>query len=89
MPDSSHPSGSHHRPAHSGADAEPRDGVQDEPEEKLAEASLMSHLLELRSRFLKAGGAVILVFICLVPFAQRIFEAVARPLMAQLPAGPP
>lgn len=56
-------------------------------DEKLAEGSLMSHLLELRSRLLKAGAGVLAVFICLVPFAQQVFQTVARPLMAQLPEG--
>lgn len=58
----------------------------DTPEE-LPEASLMSHLLELRSRLLKAVGSVLAVFLCLLPFTQRVFEAVARPLMSQLPKG--
>ena len=58
----------------------------DAPEE-LPEASLMSHLLELRSRLLKAVGAVLAVFLCLLPFTQQVFEAVARPLMSQLPKG--
>ena len=57
-----------------------------EPEE-LEEATLISHLIELRSRLLKASVAVLVVFICLVPFAQRIFSAVAEPLMRQLPEG--
>lgn len=47
----------------------------------------MSHLLELRSRLMKAMGAVLAVFLCLVPFAGLVFEAVSRPLMAQLPSG--
>lgn len=55
--------------------------------EHLAEASLMSHLLELRSRLLKGGGAILAVFLCLLPFTQRIFEAVAQPLMSRLPKG--
>jgi len=55
--------------------------------ETLAEASLMSHLLELRSRLLKAGGAVLAVFVCLLPFSRRIFSAVSSPLMSKLPAG--
>jgi len=55
--------------------------------EELPEASLMSHLLELRSRLLKAVGAVLAVFLCLLPFTQQVFEAVARPLMSQLPKG--
>ncbi len=56
-------------------------------EEKLEEASLISHLIELRSRLLRAGLAVLAVFVCLVPFAQRIFTTVADPLMAKLPEG--
>ncbi len=43
------------------------------PEEQLAEGTLMSHLLELRSRIMKAVLAVIAVFLCLVPFANRVF----------------
>ncbi len=62
------------------------DNHADSPEQ-LPEASLMSHLLELRSRLLKAGGAVLGVFVCLLPFTQKVFEAVARPLVAQLPKG--
>jgi sec-independent protein translocase protein TatC len=58
----------------------------DSPEE-LPEASLMSHLLELRSRLMKAMGAVLALFLCLLPFTGQVFEAVSRPLMAQLPAG--
>lgn len=55
--------------------------------EELEEATLISHLIELRSRLLKSSVAVLLVFICLVPFAQEIFTAVAGPLMRQLPEG--
>lgn len=58
----------------------------DAPEE-LPEASLMSHLLELRSRLLKAVGGILAAFLCLLPFTQEVFEAVARPLMSQLPVG--
>ena len=56
-------------------------------EETLEEASLISHLIELRSRLMKAGAAVLAVFVCLVPFAQDIFTMVADPLMAKLPEG--
>lgn len=58
-----------------------------EPEEKLEEATLMSHLIELRDRLLRSVAAVLVVFLCLAPFAGRIFTIVARPLMNQLPAG--
>ena len=63
------------------------DDHHEEAREQLPEASLMSHLLELRSRLLKAFGAVLVVLLCLLPFTQRVFEAVARPLMSQLPQG--
>lgn len=56
-------------------------------EEDLEEATLISHLVELRSRLLKASLAILAIFVCLVPFAQQIFTAIATPLMAQLPEG--
>jgi sec-independent protein translocase protein TatC len=62
-------------------------GDQHEPEEQLEEATLMSHLVELRDRLLRAVAAVLVVFLCLAPFAGRIFTIVARPLMNQLPSG--
>ena len=58
-----------------------------EDAEELEEATLISHLIELRSRLLKVTVAVLVVFICLVPFAQEIFTAVANPLMKQMPEG--
>jgi len=59
-----------------------------EPEqEQLAEGTLMSHLLELRSRLMIAVLAVLGVFICLVPFTQRVFEIVSAPMLAVLPEG--
>ncbi len=57
----------------------------DEQEEELQEATLVSHLIELRSRLMKAGGAVLAVFIVLVPFAETVFSLVAEPLMNALP----
>ena len=56
-------------------------------EEALEEASLISHLIELRSRLVKASISVLAVFVCLIPFAQQIFTMVADPLMAKLPEG--
>ncbi len=52
------------------------DFQHNDPPEELPEASLISHLLELRSRLLKAFGAVILVFLGLVGFTDRVFETV-------------
>ena len=56
-------------------------------EEELQEETLLSHLIELRSRLLKAGSAVLLVFVVLIPFADEVFNRVALPLMEQLPEG--
>src|SRR5688500_3791535 len=58
-----------------------------EPEEQLAEGTLISHLLELRSRLMKAVLAVIFVFLCLTPFMNPVFEFVSRPLREALPEG--
>jgi sec-independent protein translocase protein TatC len=57
----------------------------DEEEENLAEGTLISHLVELRSRLVKAILGVLVVFACMVPFYQRIFTLVAKPLTDVLP----
>jgi sec-independent protein translocase protein TatC len=62
-------------------------GQSPEPEEQLAEGTLMSHLVELRDRLLRAVAAVLVAFLCLAPFARQIFTLVAQPLMNQLPPG--
>ncbi len=73
----------------SAASPEPEVGAPPpEPEEeKLAEGTLISHLIELRSRLLKSAAAILILFVALVPFAERIFTAIATPLMEQLPEG--
>lgn len=55
--------------------------------EQLAEGTLISHLLELRDRLLRAFLAVILVFIPIAFFANEVFTFVAQPLIEQLPKG--
>jgi sec-independent protein translocase protein TatC len=50
-------------------------------------STLISHLIELRSRILKAIGAVLLVFLCLFYFAQDLYQYLALPLIATLPEG--
>lgn len=48
-------------------------------------ASLVSHLIELRSRLLKILAATGIVFIALLPFANALFDYVSAPLRAMLP----
>jgi sec-independent protein translocase protein TatC len=57
----------------------------DKQEQDLAEGTLLSHLIELRSRLIKIAAAVIILFAALIPFAQRIFEVVSKPLVEVLP----
>jgi sec-independent protein translocase protein TatC len=47
----------------------------------------VSHLVELRNRLVWALGVVILVFVCLVPFAGEIYSWFAEPLLTSLPEG--
>ncbi|MDO8860959.1 twin-arginine translocase subunit TatC [Haliea sp. E1-2-M8] len=48
---------------------------------------LVAHLTELRDRLLRALLAVLVVFICLFPFANEIYSFVSEPLRDLLPAG--
>ena len=56
-------------------------------EEDLAEGTLLSHLIELRGRLLKITGVVILLFVCMLPWAADIFTIASQPLMDVLPGG--
>jgi sec-independent protein translocase protein TatC len=49
--------------------------------------SLVSHLLELRSRLMRAIGGVLLVFIALLPFQNKLYTLVAAPLTNSLAPG--
>ncbi|WP_158972448.1 twin-arginine translocase subunit TatC [Paraglaciecola sp. L3A3] len=52
----------------------------------MAEAnSLVAHLIELRSRVIKAFLSVLVVFICLAYFAQDLYHWLATPLLDTLP----
>jgi sec-independent protein translocase protein TatC len=47
----------------------------------------MSHLIELRDRLLRCVIALLLVFICLFPWARDLYNFLAQPMLASLPAG--
>jgi sec-independent protein translocase protein TatC len=49
--------------------------------------SFMSHLIELRDRLLRCVVALLLVFICLFPWARELYNFLAQPMLASLPAG--
>lgn len=52
-----------------------------------ANHTLFDHLIELRSRLLRAVVSVLVVFCCLVYFAQDIYQYLAEPLLATMPEG--
>jgi len=62
--------------------SDPQQNPGDAPEE-----TFISHLVELRDRIIRAGLAVIVVFLGLVYWAPDIFRLLARPLMENLPKG--
>ncbi|TMH56077.1 MAG: twin-arginine translocase subunit TatC [Betaproteobacteria bacterium] len=49
--------------------------------------SFISHLIELRSRLLRSIIAVVVVLLCLFPWAKDIYAALAWPLLKALPQG--
>lgn len=51
------------------------------------EQPFIAHLVELRNRLLRAVAAVLVVFVALVPFANRLYSLLAAPLLAKLPQG--
>lgn len=60
--------------------------MSEEPE-RLAEGTLLSHLLELRDRLLRAFLAVIVAFVPCAIYADEIFSFLAQPLLEKLPKG--
>ena len=55
--------------------------------ESLAEGTLISHLLELRSRLLRAFIAVLICFLPCAYYSNRMFDWLSKPLVAKLPPG--
>lgn len=51
------------------------------------EQTFLSHLVELRDRLLRAILAILIVFLCLVPWASDIYDYLAHPMMMALPEG--
>src|SRR5271165_7233115 len=69
------------RGAHSFTMSEPPTGTGS------TEETFISHLIELRSRLMRSIIAVIIVLVCLVPWAKNIYALLAAPLLKALPQG--
>jgi sec-independent protein translocase protein TatC len=51
------------------------------------EETFISHLIELRTRLVRSVIAVVVVLLCLFPFAKNIYALLAAPLLHALPQG--
>lgn len=49
--------------------------------------NIIAHLIELRKRLLNAVIALLVVFVCLFPWASDLYALLAQPLLAKLPQG--
>ena len=58
---------------------------EDASEENKRQQSLLSHLYELRTRLLWITGCVVVLILCLFPFANKLYAWLAVPLLAHLP----
>jgi len=58
-----------------------------EKTENNRELTLIDHLLELRTRLLRAVMAIGVVVIALAPFARQLYTTLAEPLVRYLPEG--
>jgi sec-independent protein translocase protein TatC len=63
------------------------DPAYEDQENNDQELSFLEHLVELRSRLLKACFAVLAVLIVLLPFSRKLYALLATPLTAVLPEG--
>ncbi|MGD9264672.1 MAG: twin-arginine translocase subunit TatC [Lysobacterales bacterium] len=51
------------------------------------ELSFLQHLVELRSRLLKACMTIVAVLVVLLPFSRHLYETIAAPMLSQMPDG--
>jgi len=51
------------------------------------EQSLISHLIELRDRLIRVVLGVVVTFLCLFPFSNKLYTLLAQPLLSKLPEG--
>ncbi|GAB4118213.1 MAG: twin-arginine translocase subunit TatC [Sideroxydans sp.] len=52
-----------------------------------ANQSLVTHLIELRTRLTRSLLAILIVFLCLFPWAADLYALLAQPLLNKLPHG--
>jgi sec-independent protein translocase protein TatC len=60
--------------------------MPDTPEDD-QELSFLQHLVELRSRLLKACMTIVAVLAVLLPFSRHLYQTIAAPMLSQMPEG--
>jgi len=58
-----------------------------DPQPESAQETFISHLIELRDRLLRSIIAVVVILLCLFPWAKDIYALLAKPLLRALPQG--
>lgn len=58
---------------------------QDTPNQALDDMPLMSHFVELRTRFIRIFIALLVIFLALVGFSRDLYDFISNPLVALLP----
>ena len=61
--------------------------MSEENQEDLTEQPLISHLVELRDRLIRCLIVVLVLFLCIFPFGNDLYELVSLPLREVLPEG--
>jgi len=51
------------------------------------EQTFLEHLVELRGRLIRSCFSILIILVCLLPFARKLYQMVAAPMMAKLPEG--
>ena len=54
-----------------------------------AQETFLSHLVELRTRLMRSIIAVVVVLVCLFPWAKEIYALLAQPLLRRAAARAP
>ena len=58
-----------------------------QPMETDQELSLIDHLLELRTRLIRAVVVIAIAMVAMAPFARKLYSIVSEPLVSRLPEG--
>lgn len=69
------------------ADPDNKAGAGTAGAESAAEMTFVEHLVELRDRLLRFVLVVVVILLCLLPFANDVYTIVSEPLLRQMPAG--